>query len=195
MDLAAYVQIEDLGQLAEDNGIEVPRLRGYRLMKDESPISEQEISETIKDCEIYVAKSLCEARPFWSPGPEYRTWDAYSDYLNNFFLEKDSDGKYASIRWDRIHGWKRKVLKFEIKKQARKVRQQYDTWNKYAGMDGVLYIHSRMGGNNWKCFDLMEKIELVRQPWFLDRVDDWLDSTYCDFYAKLNTVAQEGENE
>jgi len=31
MDLGAYVQIEDLDKIAKENGIVVPRLRGYRL--------------------------------------------------------------------------------------------------------------------------------------------------------------------
>ena len=35
MDLGAYAQIDDLSEIARRNGIEVPRLRGYRLMKDE----------------------------------------------------------------------------------------------------------------------------------------------------------------
>ena len=38
MDIFAYAQIGDLEQLAESNGISVPRLRGYRLMRDERPI-------------------------------------------------------------------------------------------------------------------------------------------------------------
>lgn len=33
MDLGAYAQIEELEELAKLNGIQVPRLRGYRLMK------------------------------------------------------------------------------------------------------------------------------------------------------------------
>lgn len=56
-------------------------------------------------------------------------------------------------------------------------------WNKYAGQGDVLYIHSRMGGNNWKSFE--GKVELTHQPWFLDRVDDAFDSTYCDFYVRI----------
>lgn len=32
MDLFAYTQIEDLEEIAKENGIECPRLRGYRLM-------------------------------------------------------------------------------------------------------------------------------------------------------------------
>jgi len=40
-----------------------------------------------------------------------------------------------------------------------------------------------MGGDNWRNFE--NKDSILKQPWFLDRVDDWWDSTYCDFYAKI----------
>lgn len=36
MDLGAYVNIEDLDAIAKANGIDIPRLRGYRLMKEEN---------------------------------------------------------------------------------------------------------------------------------------------------------------
>lgn len=39
-----------------------------------------------------------------------------------------------------------------------------------------------------------KKKELMSHPWFLDRVDDYYDSTYCDFYAKINILKDEGEN-
>lgn len=35
MDLGAYGQIENLKSIAEANNIDIPRLRGYRLMKNE----------------------------------------------------------------------------------------------------------------------------------------------------------------
>ena len=59
MDLGAYAQIDDLGAIAKANKIEVPRLRGYRLMKDEEPI---DYRTTIKHvemeaCEYLVGKS------------------------------------------------------------------------------------------------------------------------------------------
>lgn len=34
MDLGAYAQIDTLASIATDNKIYVPRLRGYRMMKD-----------------------------------------------------------------------------------------------------------------------------------------------------------------
>ena len=39
MDLGAYSQIDDLNEIAKENNIEVPRLRGYRLMKNEEYIT------------------------------------------------------------------------------------------------------------------------------------------------------------
>lgn len=43
MDLHAYTQIVDLGKIAEQNGISVPRCRGYRLMKIEQRVTAAEI--------------------------------------------------------------------------------------------------------------------------------------------------------
>lgn len=184
MDLGAYVRIDELGEIAKKNGIDAPRLRGYRLMKDEEPVSEEEIREMEKATEINTVKNLCEAEPFWSSDPAWYTSDRWTRYLKDYYLIKDSDDDYIDIRWNRIHGKKRKVLKFEIKKAKRAVRNQWDMWNKYAGQDGVLYIHSRIGGNNWNYYKGHEKVE--KQPWFLDRADDSFDSTYCDIYAKID---------
>lgn len=183
MDLGAYVNIDELDEIAKKNGIDVPRLRGYRLMKDEEPISEEEIRKLVRYASINEVIDLCSARPYWSPYARWHTYDRWVSYLKDYYLVKDSDNGYIDIRWDRIHGKKRKILKFEIKKAKRKIRKQYDMWNKYAGQDGVLYIHSRIGGNNWTYFKGPELVE--KQPWFLDRVDDYFDRTYCDIYAKI----------
>lgn len=56
-------------------------------------------------------------------------------------------------------------------------------WNKYACKEGVLYIHARIGGNNWENYGV--KSNIINQPWYLDRVDDWFDNTYFDIYAKI----------
>lgn len=186
MDLFAYSQIDNLDKIAKDNGIEVPRLRGYRLMKDEEPVSKKDIEEMMKEGEIYVAKKLCTANPFWSCKSRCYSYDPYTDYLKKYYLiknlNKDGHEEYIGIRWNRIHGWKRKVLKFAIKKYKRKIKKQYDMWNKYVGREDVLYIHSRIGGGNWNAYG---GNELLKQPWFLDKVDDYFDSTYCDIYAKI----------
>ena len=90
--------------------------------------------------------------------------------------------KSGEIRWDRIHGKKRKILKFEIKKKQRRILKQFEIFNKYVGRDDVLYIHARIGGGNW---DYFGGPELAKQPWFIEKVDDSFDSTYCDIYASI----------
>ena len=186
MDLGAYVQIEDLEKIAKDNNIEVPRLRGYRLMKDEKSVSDKEIKDMMKRSEVYLCDALCCSVPFWDGNSCCSEFSPKTDYLWKYYLVSSTDAEgykgYTDIRWDRIHGWKRKVLKFEIKKNNRRIQKQFDMWNKYAGKENVLYIHSRIGGNNW---DYYGGNKLMKEPWFLDRVDDYFDSTYCDIYASL----------
>ena len=185
MDLFAYAQIEDLAKIAKDNSIEIPRLRGYRLMKDEECISQEEINKIKKECEIEVVESLCSARPFWNTKAHIHEFSSYTDYLMDFYLIKDGE-KHTGIRWNRIHGKYRKDLKFAIKKRKRAIQKQFDTWNKYVGQN-VLYIHSRVGGGNWENMSVEDKIKLTNAPWFLDRVDDYWDNTYCDFYWRSKT--------
>ena len=186
MDLYAYLQIneEEIEKIAEANKIEVPRLRGYRLMKNEKPVSYKEIQEIIHEVSVSAAKKLCQADPFWSLYPKWIVSSYETNFICNYFLKKDNpkDFHYTGIRWDRIHGKKRKILKFAIHKAKKKVLDQFNTWNKYAGRDDVLYIHARIGGNNWNYYG---GHELARQPWFLEKVDDCFDSTYCDIYAKI----------
>lgn len=184
MDLVAYAQIDNLDEIAQANGIEVPRLRGYRLMKDEAPVTTEEIQKLMKDYEVQVCEDLCCSVPFWSTRSDCRIFSSRTDYIRKYFLTQAVDEKgykrYVGIRWDRIHGKKRKILKFAIKKQNKRIQKQFDVWNKYAGKEGILYIHSRIGGRNWSHYG---GEELATTPWFLEKVDDWFDNTYCDIYA------------
>ena len=186
MDLYAYAQIETLDQIAKNNGIEVPRLRGYRLMKNEETVTKEEINKLMKECAVGICEDLCCAEPFWNGDANCRSYSAWTDYLEHYYLvtHVDDNGheKYVDIRWDRIHGWKRKVLKFEIKKKKRRIKEQFDLWNKYVGREDVLYIHSRIGGGNW---DYYNGDELKKKDWFLDKIDDCFDGTYCDIYALI----------
>ena len=186
MDLMAYAQIDNLDEIAQANGIEVPRLRGYRLMKDEAPISTEELQKLMKDCEVQVCEDLCCSVPFWSARSSCHRFSSQTDYIRKYFLTQAVDDKgykrYVGIRWDRIHGKKRKILKFAIKKQNKRIQRQFEVWNRYAGKEGILYIHSRIGGRNWNYYG---GDELITKPWFLEKVDDWFDSTYCDIYAVI----------
>lgn len=185
MDLGAYIQIDALDGIAKKNGIEVPRLRGYRLMKVEKPVTKEEIEQIKKSAAVEEAKELIEQPPFWYSNPFWYDYRKKVNRKREYYLtsEIDEEGKqrFTGIRWDRIHGKKRKALKFAIKQRQKGIQKQFDTWNKYAELDGILYIHARIGGGNW----LYYGDEVSEKPWFLEKVDDWWDCTYCDIYAKV----------
>lgn len=105
-------------------------------------------------------------------------------FYTSYYTRKINGGGYEP-RWDRIHGFKRKKLKFEIKKRKRAITKQYETYNKYCGRNDILYIHARIGGGNWSYFG---GDELKKNEWFLEKVDDAYDSTYCDIYAKIKLI-------
>ena len=187
MDLGAYANIDTLEVIAEKNGIKVPRLRGYRLMKDESPVDLTEVIDK-KRIAIDCAQDLCVSKPFWNANARCAEFSKWTDYVCEYFLvtEKDEEGytQYTDVRWDRIHGWKRKVLKTYIHNETVRQRKQWEMWNKYAGKENILYIHARIGGGNWSYYYK----EVAYQPWFLEKVDDSFDSTYCDIYAKITEI-------
>ncbi len=178
MDLLAYAQIDDLEQILEENNIEVPRLRGLDLMVDAEPrvLSKEDMD----DIEIECAEDLCRSIPFWNPNSHMSEGSDYTDKLVATYI-----GEYG-INWDRIHGKKRKVLKTYIHNEKVRHQKQTDTFNKYVGRNDVIRIHARIGGNNWACSG---GAELSRQPWFLEKVDDAFDNTYCDIYAKIEEVS------
>jgi hypothetical protein len=192
MDLGAYVQIESLGKIAKENGIEVPRLRGYRLMKNEEPFDIKKIDK--KEIALDCVKQLCCNKPFWNPNADMANFDCLTDYICDYFMvkNKDDDGheKYTDVRWDRIHGWKRKVLKTYIHNEYMRQLRQWELWNKYAGKDDILYIHARIGSGSWT-YDYNK--EVVGKQWFLERVDDAYDNTYCDIYAKIKSQVESEE--
>lgn len=184
MDLGAYANIDNLESLAKLNGIDVPRLRGYRLMKDEKPMTKEEIDEIVHN-NVYghfgICNQFCCSVPrFTESNMSEFSWR--TDAIVKKYCTVDSDGNYVGFRWDLLHGKARKRLKLAIKRKEKSVREQYAAWNRYAGKDDILYIHARIGGNNWNYYKgyLLEK-----EPWFLEKVDDCSDDTYCDIYAKL----------
>lgn len=176
MDLGAYVQIDGLSRVAEENGIDVPRLRGYRLMLAEEPWTEEEIKEEITKATRHIYERWCESVPKFSLHPRWYEHSRRTKAIIEKYLDENGD-----LKWNLIHGKNRKNIKFAIKKQVKAIRQEYTVWNKYAGRIDVLYIHARIGGGNWNSY----KSEIEHKPWFLEKVDDYFDSTYCDIYAKI----------
>ena len=177
MDLYAYSQIQSIDEIAKKNNIYCPRLRGYRLMKDEEPVAD-EFWKSEKHM-ARIVEDLCMSIPFWTDNAAWHEYSERTDMLKDYYVQGDEKDK--KIRWDRIHGWKRRALKTAIHNDSARYKRQYDTWNKYAGEEGILYIHARIGGNNWKSYYQ----EVVNEPWFIEKVDDASDSTYCDIYASV----------
>ena len=196
MDIGAYAQIDDLEQIMKDNGIEIPRLRGLRLMKDEAPFEKEDLEEVIKDDILWEVQSLIRGCPKWDWNSCVTELSSKTDALCDYYLWYDVDEygrhKYFDICWDRIHGKKRKACKYVIKKVKKRVKEQFDMWNKYVGRDDVLYIHARLGSGNWGGYDC-DKI-VKGQPWYLDHCEDHFDCTYVDIYARIKEVSDGSEN-
>lgn len=189
MDLHAYAQMQALDSLVKANGIYVPRCRGYRLMKDEEPVSQEKIDEMIRDQALQEAENIILIEDFPVCQSCWREFGPMTDRRKRRYLvmEKKENGweSPVAIRWDRLHGKVRKRLKFAIKRAAKRVRAQYNLWNQYAGREDVLYVHARLGSTSWT--DEETKASVTRQPWCLAKVDDYWDTSYCDIYATIRT--------
>ena len=195
MDLFAYAQIDDLEAIAKANGIEVPRLRGYRLMSEESRFTSEDIEEAIVNHTMDIYERAVCSVPLFRPDSSMSEFSPRTDRIKKKYLlrktmvEFRKDGssysweKTVGFRWDLVHGKNRKAVKFSIKKGRKDVKRNLEVFNKYAGRDDVLYIHARIGGRNWKYYG---GEEIAKQPWFLEKVDDYFDSTYCDIYALID---------
>ena len=193
MDLGAYAQIDNLEQIMIDNNIEIPRLRGLRLMCDEEQVSRGELFELAESEGLRRCAKLCRSLPPFDWNSGVSEMSERTDFITEYYLElqKYKNGGYnhldpIAVRWDRVHGKKRKAFKYVIKKAKKEVFEQYEMWNKYCGRDDVLYIHCRLGAGNWDYYKGWEIIE--SQPWFLDKVEDYFDCTYLDIYAKIKEV-------
>jgi len=94
MDLGAFVQIEVLDNQAKKNGIEIPRLRGYRLMADESKITPCEIKQRMNEMAVTVCEQLCTAEPFWTSRCDFRVYNSWTDRLRDYYLIRDQAKDY-----------------------------------------------------------------------------------------------------
>lgn len=184
MNLKAYSQIEDLMPVLQSTGIEIPRLRGLGLMKNEEPVNQTDLNEILHSMEILAVQNLCESFPAWDFYSCCSEFCPATDRRIKKYMILDEDGDPISIRWDRIHGKKRKTAKYAIKKYKKAVIDNIKVFNKYAGRDDVLFVHARIGGDNWNYFNGPSIV--ASHLAFLEKVDDYFDSTYCDIYLKID---------
>ncbi|MBQ6504997.1 MAG: hypothetical protein IJI57_13900 [Flexilinea sp.] len=180
MDLGAYAKIKDLGQIMIDNGIEIPRLRGLRLMSEEKPLSEEEINDEIKFVGLKKCKDLCQSD--FHLNANWFELSSRTDRIKKKYIIYDKDENETGVNWKNLHGRKRKLFRYCLKSAKKRVLQTYRSFNRYCGQENVLYIHARIGGKNWGYFG---GPLIARQPWFIEKADDAFDSTYCDIYARL----------
>lgn len=177
MDLYAYTLIDDLIYLMDANGIDIPRLRGLRLMRNETPVTSEELEESITWLMLNEMDNVLCANPPFTMNPHCFMFSLDTDRRREKYMRFDENRNPVSVRWDRLHGKKRKAMKYAARKARRNKTSQIAMYNKYAGMPGVLYIHSRIG-TGWHRYK--------NEPWFLDAICDAFDSTYCDIYARID---------
>lgn len=184
MNLKAYSQIEDLMPVLQSTGIEIPRLRGLGLMKSEEPVNQTDLNEILHSMEILAVQNLCVSFPAWDFYSCCLEFCPATDRRIKKYMILDEDGDPISIRWDRIHGKKRKAAKYAIKQYKKAAIDNIKVFNKYAGRDDVLFVHARIGGDNWNYFNGPSIV--ASHPAFLEKVDNYFDSTYCDIYLKID---------
>ena len=169
MDLGAYEQIDELREIVKANGIEVPRLRGYRAMWNESPISEDEIDKG--------AKSIYDST--------FNLYHHKQGDLGGCVKEANRKGK--------LRFYDTRQAKGRARRATKRYRKQMSVFNRYVGREDVMMIHTRVGGYNWHCGDY-GAFWIAKKPWFIEKADDGFDMTYCDIYVKVDrnkTIGQE----
>ena len=181
MDLIAYIQMEDLENIVKENGIEIHRPRGYRLMKDEKPHTQKEIQNDIDELvKSRVKNIICEVFIPWFG------WCVSSDipyrYRKCVLITDDYD---IIVNWNElwktVHGKKRKKIKYAIKQVKRQIVDHAEMWNRNCGKN-VLYCHAKQGSTNWSN---TTHEYYQNQPWYLESIDDSWDHCYADIYCKL----------
>ena len=184
MDLEAFARIEELEHYLEENGIEIPRLRGLALCSEQTPYTDEDIARESISIESEAYKDTVQAD--WC----FRGWFVFSDrteynikkYGIKIKREDYPNNTVWKPNWNKIHGKKRKTLKLYLKHKKKAFMKFVEVWNKYSGMQNVLRIHARIGSNNWTYYNCHW---IEQQDRFLERVDDYFDSTYCDIYIRI----------
>ena len=183
MDLGAFENIELIEKIMSDNGISVPRLRGLRLMSLEEPSTMDEIEAEASCIGLGECEDACQSEFVCKPSC-YEISERTRRLQHKYLVYADGIYNPIAVRWNAIHGKKRKLFKYKLKMAKRRVFKNFLAFNRYCGRNDVLYIHARIGGGNWPYY----RKEVENQPWFIEKVDDPFDSTYCDIYARIKPV-------
>ena len=132
--------------LAKANGIEIPRLRGYRWMENEKCLSEEDIENCLNEARARAYEHVLTADPPFSINPEYYILSYTTDQRKKKYLIQEEqtrvyyppdnpEGKsytttvIKGFRWDLLHGKRRKAVKYYLKKELRYEKHQLAVWN------------------------------------------------------------------
>ena len=185
MDIGAYLQIDTLQEVMKVNNIEVPRLRGLRIMKDENPYSKDEVEKLAYNLGVSSCEGICRSR-FGALGWCVNEYSMQTDQIVKKYMTIDKDSISTGVRWSSVHGKKRRMFKYAMKQAKRIALDHCLTFNQFCGRDDVLFIHARVGGDNWTFYKCDKTV--ATQDWFICKVDDPWDSTYCDIYANIKRI-------
>ena len=147
-------------------------------MSEEELVPENVTKEDFRCLEEYECEKLLRATPLYKVDSDTHTYSWETDKKVAKYIK---DGK---VLWNKIHGKFRKNLKFAIKIKKKAIEKQYKTFNKYVGRKDVMMVHARVGGDNWTYYDCHK--DVATKPWFIEKVDDNFDRTYCDIYVKIS---------
>lgn len=159
MDLGATINMAthnktygDWDEIAERQGIDIPRMRGYRFMAGEEPITDDEVERVIR-------KTI----PRWLTEP------------GGCVVRIKGRGKFKTVDKRQVKG--------EYRMRVKSARRQYAAFNRYVGQPDIVMVHCRAGSRD----DWIEGggIWIQKQPWFIERVRDTFDETYCDVYIRI----------
>lgn len=122
MDIGAYARIDDLSNILASAGVDIPRLRGLRLMATEEKISEEEIKEMTASADVDAVEDLVRSCPPWSVGSDCHSYCWRTDKNLRRFLvyTKDESGydRPTAVRWEKIHGKRRKKLSYLLRHRS-----------------------------------------------------------------------------
>ena len=191
MDIYGYSQIEDLKELLDINNIEIARLRGIRLMREQSAVPLNDINEAVEKMKLYNAVQWLRQRAwdYWCSWRSERKHPAFIYKKVYDVHDMKCVKKIVSIDYRKMNRKDRNAIKLKSKADEKRIRTNFEMFNSYVGKD-VLYVHARQGGGNRLYYPIDTK-----HPMYLSDCDDFYDSTYCDIYYDLTKGVKNEQKE
>ena len=122
----------------------------FLIMKEESKISLEEIDKIMAEQEVMIVDRLLSSNPRWTLQPYFTKAKNKEKYVHKYI---HFDDKREYVRWNRLHGKHRKIVKFECKKEKKKIKDRVFAFNQFAGREDVMCIrvdtHHSEDGNGF----------------------------------------------